>query len=104
MKEAKVKCFNPVNNDAAKKNTAKMIKEDYPRGSNKKTVDQYLKDQTDTQLANQQKGLNEMSVDDYVKGREAFQKGGRGSCAPAAQARKSYQEKLRDKYRQDYEK
>lgn len=103
MKETKVKCFNPVNTDAAKKNAAKMIKEDYPEGSNKKTVDQYLKHETDKQLANQQKGLNDMSVDDYVNGRKAFESGGRGSGAPAAAAREKYERELIKKYTNEYQ-
>lgn len=102
MKETKVGCFNPVNTDSAKKNAAKMIKENHPVGSIKKTVDQYLKDETDWQLANQQKGLNEMSVDDYLKGRDAFDKEGRGGGSPAATARKKYEKGLVDKYTDEY--
>lgn len=102
MKETKVKCFNPVNTDAAKKNAAKMIKEDYPKGSKNLSVDEYLKKETDWQLGNQQKGLNDMSVDDYVNGRKAFDSNGRGSGAPAVAARDKYEDNLIEKYKKEY--
>lgn len=102
MKETKVNCFNPVNTDSARKNAAKMIKEDYPKGSKNLTVDEYLKKETDWQLANQQKGLNEMSVDDYLEGRKAFDDKGRGGGGPATVAREEYQESLIEKYKKEY--
>jgi hypothetical protein len=104
MKETKVNCFNPVNTDSARKNAAKMIKEDYPKGSKNLTVDEYLKKETDWQLANQQKGLNEMSVEDYLEGRKAFDDKGRGGGGPAAEARDKYEETLIRKYQKEYEK
>lgn len=104
MKETKVNCFNPVNTDSARKNAAKMIKEDYPKGSKNLTVDEYLKKETDWQLANQQKGLNEMSVEDYLEGRKAFDDKGRGGGGPAATAREEYGESLTEKYKKEYEK
>lgn len=98
MKETAVECFNPVNTDAAKKNAAKLIKEDYPPGSKNLSVEEYLKQETDRQLKNQQKGLNEMNVDDYINGRKAFTTNGRGSGAPAAAARDKYERDLITKY------
>lgn len=103
MKETAVECFNPVNTDAAKKNAAKLIKEDYPKGSKNLSVDEYLKKETDWQLTNQQKGLNEMSVEDYINGRKAFNTSGRGSGAPAAKARDDYEASLVSKYRKMFE-
>ncbi|MBJ8452312.1 hypothetical protein I6M90_17545 [Acinetobacter bereziniae] len=103
MKETAVECFNPVNTDAAKKNAAKLIKEDYPPGSKNLSVEEYLKQETDRQLKNQQIGLNEMSVDDYINGRKAFITNGRGSGAPAAAARDKYESNLIAKYEAEYQ-
>lgn len=103
MKETAVECFNPVNTDAAKKNAAKLIKEDYPPGSKNLSVEEYLNQETDRQLKNQQIGLNEMSVDDYINGRKAFITNGRGSGAPAAAARDKYESNLIAKYEAEYQ-
>ncbi|ENU93973.1 hypothetical protein F971_00411 [Acinetobacter vivianii] len=103
MPETKVKCFNPVNTSSARKNADKMIKENYPKDSNSLAVEEYLNKETDWQLANQQKGLNEMSVEDYIQGRKAFDTEGRGGGAPAEQARKKYGADLAEKYEKEYQ-
>lgn len=102
MKEHKVGCFDPPKTAGAKANANKMIKEDYPKGSNKLSTDEYLNKELDWQLAGQQKGLNEMSVDDYIKGRKAFDGGGRGSGAPQSQARKDFAVNLQEKYEKQF--
>lgn len=71
MPEKKVPCFNAANMPAAK-------------------VPEF-----DRQLAGQQKGLNDMTVDEYLKGRDAFSNASRDSLV-AKDARTEYQKTLAD--------
>jgi len=74
MKRKEVKCF--------KKNT---------KGSPK---------EYDRQLADQEKGLNDMSVQEYLDGRQRYQEIGRqGTGEAQAQARAKYQNELTQKYK-----
>lgn len=60
------------------------------------------------QLAGQQDGLNNMTVQEYLDGRDAFEAkklatgSGRGSGAPAARTRKAYEADLRERLAHQY--
>jgi hypothetical protein len=72
MKEKKVPCFKADNLPAGK--AAEM----------------------ERQLAGQQAGLNDMTVQEYLDGRDKFKSFGRGSGKPAVDARAAYEDKLAD--------
>lgn len=72
MKEEKVPCFKSDGLPASK--TAEM----------------------ERQLAGQQTGLNNMTAQEYLDGREKFKEFGRGSGKPAADARVAYETKIAD--------
>lgn len=54
------------------------------------------------QLAGQQTGLNNMTVQEYLEGRERFKQFGRGSGKPAADARVAYEAELAEKLTDSY--
>lgn len=54
------------------------------------------------QLAGQQAGLNNMTVQEYLEGRERFKQFGRGSGKPAADARAAYEKKVADELTKQY--
>jgi hypothetical protein len=56
----------------------------------------------DRQLAGQQGGLNNMTVQEYLDGRDRFKQFGRGSGKPAADARAAYERKMVEDLRKQY--
>jgi Novel toxin 15 len=54
------------------------------------------------QLAGQQAGLNNMTVQEYLDGRKQFADVGRGSGKPAVDARAAYQDKVQDELQNRY--
>ena len=54
------------------------------------------------QLAGQQAGLNNMTTQEYLEGREKFTDFGRGSGKPAADARATYESDLTRKLEKQY--
>lgn len=103
MKEKKI-CFKTVNTKKAHSSATKMSNEGYPKSSAGLSSKDYLDKEMQWQLDNQQKGLNEMSVEDYLKGRDAFDNKGRGGSGPAEAARKKYGNDLTEKYLGEYKK
>jgi hypothetical protein len=103
MKEKKI-CFKTVDTKKAHSNATKMSNEGYPKSSAGLSSKDYLDKEMQWQLDNQQKGLNEMSVEDYLKGRDAFDDKGRGGGGPAEAARKKYGSDLTEKYLGEYKK
>lgn len=78
MKEEKVPCFKSDGLPAAKAT------------------------EMERQLAGQQAGLNNMTVQEYLDGRQKFGDLGRGSGQPAVNARATYQSELADKLTDQY--
>jgi hypothetical protein len=79
MPEKKVPCFHPNDLPAAK-------------------IPEF-----DRQLAGQQRGLNNMTVDEYIKGREAFDSGAaKRSSSTAKQARNDLRDILQSEAEQDF--
>lgn len=56
----------------------------------------------DRQLAGQQQGLNNMTVQEYLDGRTAYQANGRGDPSVARTARSNYQDKLTTELENNY--
>jgi Novel toxin 15 len=78
MKEEKVPCFSSANLPAGKAT------------------------EMERQLAGQQAGLNNMTAQEYLDGRDKFKQFGRGSGAPAADARAAYEKELTEVLREQY--
>src|SRR5690554_293616 len=90
-----VPCFNVVKTKSAKKNAKRLIEENYPEGSANLTPKSYLQQELDRQLADQEAALNEMSVAEYLEGRELFTNNKRGNKSTQG-ARNRFREDLID--------
>lgn len=109
MPQKRVACFNRVNTDKAKKRADENIKNDYPAGSKEMSADDYLNEEMDRQLRQQQEGINSLTVAEYDAGRKAFQarkasKGsGRGDGKDQEQTRKKFEADLLKRYEREYQ-
>ncbi|STY90973.1 polymorphic toxin type 15 domain-containing protein [Moraxella bovis] len=109
MPQKRVGCFNRVNTDKAKTRADENIKNDYPAGSKKMSADDYLNEEMDRQLRQQQEGINSLTVAEYEAGRKAFQarkasKGsGRGDGKDQEQTRKKFEADLLNRYEREYQ-
>ena len=61
-----------------------------------------MQSEMDRQLAGQQAGLNEMTVQEYLDGRAAYQANGRGDPSVARDARGAYESDLTEQYKENY--
>lgn len=108
MPQKRVACFNRVNTDKAKKQADENIKNDYPAGSKEMSADDYLNEEMDRQLRQQQEGINSLTVAEYDAGRKAFQarkasKGsGRGDGKDQIETRDKFRADLLERYTNEY--
>ncbi|WP_432786276.1 hypothetical protein AAEX37_01175 [Oligella sp. MSHR50489EDL] len=79
MQPHRVACFKPVNTPKARAAARQNIEKDYPKGSKHKTEQEYLRDETHTQLSHQGAALNKMTVKEYMEGRDLFNQHKRNS-------------------------
>ena len=56
------------------------------------------------QLKKQEEGLNGLTIDEYLAGREAYKKNGRGAGGSQAKTRSEYQENISQSLKQSYQK
>lgn len=56
------------------------------------------------QLKDQEKGLNGLTIDEYLAGREAYKKNGRGAGVSQAATRRGYQNEILNSLRESYQK
>ena len=103
MQPHRVKCFKPVNTPNARAAARKNINKDYPKGSKHKTEQQYLRDETESQLSNQEAALKNMTVKEYKEGRDFYKKHGRGSSVNHAELREKHRKEIAKKRGGEYE-
>ncbi len=69
-----------------------------------KKIDKNKFSEYDRQLKRQENGLNNMTVEEYIKGREAYKNIGRGSGTEQVKARSKEQKRLAKEFSEDYQK
>ena len=67
-----------------------------------KKIDKNKFSEYDRQLKRQENGLNNMTVEEYIKGRDAYKNIGRGSGTEQARARVQEQSRLAERLESDY--
>lgn len=77
MPKVDVPCFKPVNTKKAHSKAQDNIRANNPKGAENWTTKEWLEYETERQLKEQQKGLNNMTAGEYRAGRQHFLKNGR---------------------------
>lgn len=109
-KQAKTACIKPVATKKALEDAQMLIDLDYPPGSKGKSPQQYIFEETERQLALQNEGLKNISVEEYLKNRQAYESkkdetgSGRGTSSTQNAARAKYENKLYEDYFRKYRK